>query len=259
MLIKKTGMPVEGDLVLCTVTKIHINSVFANLDEYDNKVGMIHISEISPGRIRNLRDFIEEGKLIVCKILRIDQQRGHIDLSLRRVSESQKRNKINELKQEQLAEKIIEFTAKETGISKEALFNAIRLATSKTYDSVYNAFQDIVEGNLEIDSFSLDKKIALKLDETIKQRIKIKEVEIKGELRLETYTPNGIEVVREALIACEKTSEQLILTYEGGGKYKIVVKSQEYKDAEDILKKAYTKAITIIEKSGGKGEFIRAE
>ncbi|MBW2993050.1 S1 RNA-binding domain-containing protein, partial [Candidatus Woesearchaeota archaeon] len=75
MLYKKSGMPEENSLVLCTITKIYHNSVFASLDEF-GKQGMIHISEISPGRIRNIRDFVKEGKKIVCKILRIDRAKG---------------------------------------------------------------------------------------------------------------------------------------------------------------------------------------
>ena len=50
MLYRREGFPDEGEIVLCTVTKINPNSVFVNVDDYD-KGGMVHISEISPGRI----------------------------------------------------------------------------------------------------------------------------------------------------------------------------------------------------------------
>ena len=98
---KKKGFPQESEIVLCTVSNISYNSVFVKLDEYINLQGMIHISEISPGRIRNIRDYVKPGKVIVCKILRIHQQKGHIDLSLRRVTESQRRKKPEAWKQPQ--------------------------------------------------------------------------------------------------------------------------------------------------------------
>ena len=75
MLFKKQDFPEEGDLVLCTVTSVQFHSVFVDMDEY-GKGGMIHISEVSPGRIRNIRDFVKEGKKIVCKVLRINQEKG---------------------------------------------------------------------------------------------------------------------------------------------------------------------------------------
>ena len=89
MLYKREGLPETDEIVLCKVTKIFPNSVFAELVEYRDS-GMIHISEVSPGRIRNLRDYVSVGRQIVCKVLRIDRERGHIDLSLRRVNSNQR-------------------------------------------------------------------------------------------------------------------------------------------------------------------------
>ena len=53
----------EGDVVLCTVTKIEGTSVFVNI-EGDGE-GSIIVSEIAPGRIRNLRDYVLPNKKIV--------------------------------------------------------------------------------------------------------------------------------------------------------------------------------------------------
>ena len=64
MLYRRLGFPEDGELVLCTVTKVQSHSVFVRLDEFD-KGGMIHISEVSPGRIRNIRDFVIEDKIIL--------------------------------------------------------------------------------------------------------------------------------------------------------------------------------------------------
>src|SRR3989338_6765190 len=111
MLLSKQGLPEEGDLLLCTVSNIQFHSVFVRLDEFGGKTAMIHISEIAPGRIRNIRDHVRENKKIVCKVLRIHPDRGHVDLSLRRVTENQRRLKINQIKQEQKAERIVEIVA----------------------------------------------------------------------------------------------------------------------------------------------------
>src|SRR4030043_2126000 len=116
MFLRREGFPEEGELVLCTVVKIQYHAVTVILDQYYNKQGLIHISEVSAGRIRNIRDFVEENKKVVCKVIRVDPERGHIDLSLRRVNESQRRSKTDLIKQEQKAEKIIEVLAEKLKI-----------------------------------------------------------------------------------------------------------------------------------------------
>ena len=55
MFYKREGFPHEEEITLCTVKKILHNSVFASLDEYKDREGIIHISEIAPGRIRTIR------------------------------------------------------------------------------------------------------------------------------------------------------------------------------------------------------------
>ena len=72
----------EGDLVLTTVDRIIGTSVFVKLENGDE--GCIVFSEIAPGRIRNIRDYVFPQKKIICKVLRISGDR--IDLSFRRVT-----------------------------------------------------------------------------------------------------------------------------------------------------------------------------
>ena len=191
MLLKKEGFPEESELVLCTVTKIFHHGVFANLDEY-NKGGMIHISEVSPGRIRNIRDFVKEEKKIVCKVLRIDSERGHIDLSLRRVNEGQKKEKVNEIKQEQKAEKIVEFVAKKFDMDLKKLYDDVSSKIFKKYDLLFLCFEDVVKGEASLEKLGIDKKIAdvlgFKTSHTIKDAVSdIKNAFEKGLL------PNSLE------------------------------------------------------------------
>ena len=258
MLLHKEGFPEEDDMVLCTVTSIQYHSVFVNLDEY-GKTGLIHISEIAPGRIRNIRDFVVEDKKVVCKVLGVNKERGHIDLSLRRVNENQKRIKINEIKQEQKAEKIVEFVAKSINAELKGLYREIIEKISKKYPSLYPCFEDVSNEKIGIDELGIQKNISKVLEEAIKQRIKKAEVEIGGNLKLTTYNSDGIEIIKNALKKAQETSENVHITYEGGGVYKVKVKAPNYKEAEDILKKTTNVAIEHIRSEKGFGEFLRKE
>ncbi|MBI4439927.1 translation initiation factor IF-2 subunit alpha [Candidatus Woesearchaeota archaeon] len=252
----KKGFPEESELVMCTVTSIQYHSIFVNVDEYQ-KTGLIHISEVAPGRIRNIRDYVEEGKKVICKVLKVDMEKGHIDLSLRRVNEGQKRTKVNEVKQQQKCEKIIEMVAKSLKKDPVAMFTEISEKVLKKYDLIYSCFEDVATDKAGFKDFGIDEKVAKVLTDAIKQRIKEVEVTIGGELFLSSYAPNGIELIMESLKRLQDASSKLTVTYIGSGKYKIQVTASDYKEAEKILDKATGVALEFIGDKKGVGEFKR--
>ncbi len=257
MFLKKQGYPQEGELVLCTVTKVQHTSVFARLDEFENKSGMIHISEISPGRIRNIRDYVKEGKVIVCTVLRINLERGYIDLSLRRVSDMQRRNKVNQIKQEQKAEKILEFVAKQVKKPMETVYKEIKQTLEKhEYALLYPCFEDFVIEAVTFKELEIPSIYLKILEEVVKQRIKPPEVSISGKLKLQCYEPNGVEIIKKALKKGLKAGDNIDLKYLGAGKYGLVIKAEEYKTAEKVLKNV-TNAVTKEMKNYCEVEFIR--
>lgn len=259
MPVKKDGFPEENELVMCTVTKVQFHSVFASLDEY-HKGGMIHISEVSPGRIRNIRDFVKEGKKVVCKVLKINQEKGHIDLSLRRVTEREKRTKVDELKKAQLAEKMIEFVAKDTKQDGKKLFQEISAKLLQKYDSVYDFFQALVAGDADIKETGASAAVAKKLEEVIKSRIKESTVTVDGKLKLISFADDGVEVIKAALKKAEDAAKDTVsIKYLGSGTYGVSVVAKDYKQAEKMLKQVTEPAIEYVQKHDGSGEFVRTE
>jgi translation initiation factor 2 subunit 1 len=236
----KSGIPEVGELLLCTVTSVQRNSVFVKFNEYPGKSGIIHISEISPGRIRNIRDYVVEGKVIVCKLLKYYKNTGHFDLSLRRVTPSMHREKIDELKREQLAEKIIEFVAKDLKKDPKKLYDEIYDNVLVDYETIYACFEDVSFEGLDLHKkYGIEKKVADGLTELIKQRIKQQEISIALKADISTPEPKGVEDIKKLLMDLE--SETLKITYLGSGKYHFVTKAYDYKDAEKVLADAQEK------------------
>lgn len=256
MLLKKQGYPEESEIVLCTVTSVRYNSVFANLNEYAHS-GMIHISEVSPGRIRNINDYVKEGKVVICKVLRVNKERGYIDLSLRRVNEGQRRAKVNEIKKEQKAEKIIEFVAKKLKKDVKDVYQKISDKILEKYDLLYPCFEDVAEKKISLDEVNIPKEIAKELKEVIEQKIKPAEVNIKGNIKLVSYAPDGVEIIKETIK--KGMDKNIKISYVGGGNYSIKIKAPDYKTAEKILKGSTEAIIQYAEKNNVKASFEREE
>jgi translation initiation factor 2 subunit 1 len=256
MFYKRKGLPEEDEIVLCKVTKLYPNSVFADLIEY-NDSGMIHISEVSPGRIRNLRDFVSVGRQIVCKVLRIDRERGHIDLSLRRVNSNQRREKLEEIKQELKAESIVKSVAKRLNKKTSDVYDLVSKKILEEYSHLYLCFYDVAESNADLMKMGVDKDIAKVLTEIILEKFKPERVTIEGEIKLETYASNGVEEIRITLINIEKTSSTISLSYLGAGKYKLIIEDVDYKPAEENLRKVEKILKQFAKDKLAKSEFIR--
>jgi len=256
MLLKKTGFPQSEELVLCTVTGVNPHSVFCTLDEYGGRTGMIHISEVAPGRIRNIREFVQEGKKVVCKVLQINKEKGHIDLSLRRVNQTQKTNKLNQIKQEQLAEKIIEYAAKQTGDSVLTLYNKLAEKLMPEYGTIFAAFEQASQDKLNLET-AVDKKVAKLLTDAIKQRIKPPEVKISGDLKLTSYASDGVQEIKDVLAIATKAGVEV--RYLGAGTYHFEVIAEDYKDAEKTLAAAIDPIMEQAKEKDITAEWIRKE
>lgn len=235
MLTKIKGFPEEDDIVLCAVTKVQRHGVFARLDEYENASGLIHISEIAPGRIRNIREFVAEGKVVVCKVLRIDKKSGHIDLSLRRVNETVRRNKLEAIKQRGKAEKIIEGVAELTKRKPAELYVQVMDALDG-YSSLYDAFLDVSEGSLDLTKIGLDPKVGETLHSLVLERVKPPEVSIEGSIMIRSYDARGVEDVKDILAEID-AFEDVRVSYSGGGAYRFEVTAADYKSAESTFDK----------------------
>ena len=258
MYYRKTGYPEEDELVVCTVNNVQYNSVFVKLNDY-GKTGLIHISEVSPGRIRNLRDYVKPGKVIVCKVLRVNEQRGHIDVSLRRVNESQRRMKLEERKAEQKAEKIIDSLAAQLDEDPKKIYDEVAKPLLQEYGMLNYAFSDVVENDADLKEQGVPDKYAGQLEELVRERIKPAQVSIEGDLTITSYEADGLDTIKKALKAFEETSDAINLRYLGSGAWRATITAPEFKEAEHHLKEASDAAKAITEKEGAEFSFKRKE
>lgn len=245
--------PERDELVVATVTKVFPHGAFVKIEEY-NMEGMIHISELSPKWIKDVHDIVQEGKRLVAQVLRVDRERGHIDLSIKRLSEGLIRKRMREWKNEQKAQKLIELAGKR--LKKEKDVHQVISQIEDEYDLVYDAFESaVVEGKKVFEKAGLDAAWAGELAKVAGENIKKKEISITGFVELRSGKPEGVEDIRKALIEVEKMGGDV--QYVGSPTYRIKISAPDYKSAEKKLKEMADKAIGSLEKAGGEGVFHR--
>ncbi|KAL6049116.1 Eukaryotic translation initiation factor 2 subunit alpha [Balamuthia mandrillaris] len=79
--------PEVDQLVMVRVNRISTIGAFVSLLEYGNKEGIILLSELSRRRMRSVNKHIRVGKQEVLQVLRVDKEKGYIDLSKKNLKE----------------------------------------------------------------------------------------------------------------------------------------------------------------------------
>ncbi len=258
--MERSGWPEQDELVVCSVKKVTDFGAFVELDEFGHKEGLIHISEVASGWVKYIRDHVREGQKIVCKVLYVDESKHHIDLSLKDVNEHQHREKIQQWKNEQKAEKWIQYVATTTKTSPENLNLLIKLFYEK-FSSVYSVFEKTRVSDISIlTNIGVDKQFAEMVRKVAEENLKKPQVGISGYVDLNCPLPDGIEHIKKALKAAGDVNGDeisIVISYVGAPRYRLHVTAPDYKKAENVLKKSAQEAINIIEKADGTGEFHR--
>ena len=209
----------QNDILLCTVEKITKTTVFVKING-SKKTGSIIMSEIAPGRIRNIREYVVPKKTIICKVLNITD--NNIELSLRRVKEKEKKEILEQNKTEKSYKSILKSVLKEKT-------NEI-IEQIKEQDTLYNFLEHAKESPKALQKL-LGKKDADKVLEILNTQKK-KTVILKKELKFTTTHPNGLEIIKKLL---GKTKE-VEIKYIAAGKYSIKREDEEVKKAANKIK-----------------------
>jgi translation initiation factor 2 subunit 1 len=257
----KDRYPEVGEYVIATVQDIFKQGSFVSLDEYDDKKGMLHLSEISLKWVRNIRDYVKEGQKVVLVVLGVNPSRGHIDLSLRRVVDAKRKDKLQQIKQHQRSEKIMSLLSTELSVPVKDLEVKIGDKLRSDYKSLYGGLEAISADNGVADKLGLDAKTKNALVELVKKSIKPPFVDITGYVEFKSYEPNGVTIIKEALKKIENYTvefgSKIEVSYISPPVYRIKVTSREYKSAEKILKSAADEGIEQMKKHASRGEFFR--
>ncbi len=251
--------PEEGELVIGTVTSIRNFGAFVTLDEYAKREAFIHLSEVAAGWVKYIRDHVREGQKIVARVLRIDPQKGQIDLSLKRINDHQRREKIQAWKNEQRALRLAAQVATVLGKPTEQAVDLFGPTLIERYGSLFAAFELASADPKQFQKENDRTGWVAAFLKVARENIVPPHVTILGTLEIKDLQADGAEHVKAALLAAEQVDPQAVeVQYVGAPRYRLRIQAGQYKQAEETLKKATEAALRSIKSSGGEGSFLRA-
>ena len=131
-----------------------------------------------------------------------------------------------------------------------------------SFTSLYSAFEEAAMNETAMADAGYDDDWVPQFIEIAVENIVPPFVEIRGNFQLKSENTNGVEIVRDALLAAESfTNEEQEISvecfYDGSPNYRIELKAPDFKTAEEIWEKATQATTDFMIKEGGEAEVWR--
>jgi translation initiation factor 2 subunit 1 len=170
------------------------------------------------------------------KVIRANKARREIDLSLRQVTNEERRAKVIEWKREERAVAIMDVVKKKLGLDNAQTISLKEMLENQ-FGTLYEAFEMAArKGERGLSPLELPEKTAKAIAETAAEKIVPPSYEIGALVEISSRSPNGIEQVKKTLIAAAGSSPAGVhITYAGAPRYRVRVTADDYKQAEKVL------------------------
>jgi len=190
------------------VKQIAEMGAYVKLLEYDNIDGMILLSELSRRRIRSIQKLIRVGRNEVVVVLRVDKEKGYIDLSKRRVSPEDIIKCEERYNKSKMVHSILRHVAEKTNMPIEELYSSIAwvLPKNKEVTGVHplDIFRLTITKPYLWDNVSFPSEmVAEELKSYISKRLTPQPTKVRADIEVTCFTYEGIDAVKAALRTAE--------------------------------------------------------
>lgn len=211
----KQKFPEVDDVVMVNVRQIAEMGAYVHLLEYNNIEGMILLSELSRRRIRSINKLIRVGRSECVVVIRVDKDKGYIDLSKRRVSPEDIVRCEEKFAKGKVVNSILRHVGDILGYKTDEQFEELCEKTAWHFDekmkrqaASYDVFKAAVNDPTLLDECDLDEKTKETLLIHMKRRLMSQAVKVRADVEVGCCVYEGIDAVKNALRAGIATSTE---------------------------------------------------
>jgi translation initiation factor 2 subunit 1 len=247
--------PNAEDLVIVQVKNVAEMGAYVSLLEYNNIEGMILLSELSRRRIRSINKLIRVGRTEIVVVLRVDTEKGFIDLSKRRVSSEDIQKCEEKYNKSKAVHSIMRNVSETCKVPLIKMYETFGWDLYKKFGHAYDAFKLIVkEADKVLAPYDIQPNVKAALLKSISRRLTPQAVKIRADIEVTCFAYAGIDAIKEALRAGEAcgTEENPIKIKLVAPPYYVAMMTSMDKDAGvALLNKACDLITSTIKAKGG--------
>ena len=241
-LLNRRAFPEVGEVVVGTVKEIYDYGAYLELDEFNGMRAFLPWSEVSNRSFRSIDEVVKVNERVAVKVIRVNRAKGHVDVSLKRVTDDERRSKMTWWKRTQKAVNIVLMIAKDLKKTEKQAYSEVIWRLEDKYGDVMTGLEmAALEGEQPLVAAGVPQEWVGPLVEAAKKYVEIKRVRISAIVTAKSLSSDGVERIRELLKLIEGgvgSGDVSVKVYAiGAPKYRVDLTGVDYKVLEDALAK----------------------
>mmetsp|Transcript_97763 Transcript_97763/g.315624 ORF Transcript_97763/g.315624 Transcript_97763/m.315624 type:complete len:335 (+) Transcript_97763:61-1065(+) len=211
--------PELEEVVVVQVKRIVEMGAYVSLLEYDGKEGMMLLSELSKRRIRSVAQLLRVGRTEICMVLRVDEEKGYVDLSKRRVDPEDAARKAEQFAKAKAVHGIMRHVAQVNDVPVEELCQKVSWPLYAKYQDAHEAFRKHINEELNLwqeldfsqpgqDLSHVAEKIQADIDVHLRRRLVQQILRMRAKVEVACSEYDGIDAVKGALLKGLEVSKE---------------------------------------------------
>ena len=247
--------PEVDDLVMVSVKSISEMGAYVSLLEYNDIEGMILLSELSRRRIRSIPKLIRVGRQEVVVVLRVDREKGYIDLSKRRVSAEDIAKFEEKYTKSKTVHSIMRHVAETTHTKLEELYEKWGWPLYKAYGHAYEAFKLAISDPVAaFKTIVIDEETKNVLLGIVKRRLTPQPIRFRADVEITCFSYEGIDAIKDAIragLAFDTPELPFKIKLVAAPLYDFVATALDKDKGIELLNQAIEKVHQVLKEKGG--------
>ncbi|KAG5858996.1 translation initiation factor 2 subunit alpha [Encephalitozoon hellem] len=244
--------PREGEIVMGRVVSIGGDGLTLNLLEYGDLEGLVLLGELSKRRVKSIQQVTKVGNIEICNVLKVDEERGYIDLSMSKVTENEKAECRETSAKNKLAYHIMLKAAKRLKMEVSDLYEKMGYDKEEEFGSLYYFFARVKDNGDIMD----DDEIGLTIKNLIREQFQASTYKVRADIDVMCSSKGGIDSIKKAFAEALKLDPRLEFCLIKTPTYSVTRVSGNKDKAYEVVREACNILTSNIQKEGGTATVI---
>ncbi|CCW61475.1 unnamed protein product [Phytomonas sp. EM1] len=263
------SLPKIDQVVWVKVTQVNDTSAVVQLLEYSKREGIIPYTEITRRRVRSMGKLIKVGRCEAAQVIRIDEEKGYIDLSKKQVMGSEAKACEAHFRKGNEVRSIVCHVAEECGIPAYEAMEKIAYPLYRREPKMH-AWNWLCELNQSqnvdeiLGPLNLSKQLQDSLMSCLRNAMRLKVLTLHAEVDITCFTCDGVEAIRDVLLIGKSYGEgkephvAITVTIIGPPKYGLRARTDMKEEGLQLMKESIEAMKIEIAKRGGQLKVVTA-